>query len=143
MIASLYLSTTYKAQKHKSGVTNRVIYEIANTFRDSHAELQSRLGNPYITFNQTGLMLPSGFYGLAKDEAFSNYTNRTVTTDYDVRYLQQNFYIAHSGEPQSKMRIWKMEGRYIQGQRIGTRIYTTSLEPQSRVVMTNNGLFAI
>jgi len=120
-----------------------VISEIANAFRDGHAELQSRLGNPYITFNQTGLMLPSGFYGLAKDEAFSNYTNRTITTDYDVKFLQQNYFIAHSGEPQSRMRIWKMEGRYIQGQRIGTRIYTTSLEPQARVVLTNNGLFAI
>jgi len=120
-----------------------VIYEIANAFRDGHAELQSRLGNPFIAFNQTGMMLPSGFYGLAKDESFSNYTNRTITTDYDVRHLQQNYYVAHSGEPQNRMRIWKIEGRYIQGQRIGTRIYTTSLEPQAQLIMTSNGIFAM
>lgn len=120
-----------------------MIYEIANAFRDGHAELQSRLGNPFIAFNQTGLMLASGFYGLAKDDSFSNYTNRTITTDYNVGYLQKDYYIAHSGEPQNRMRIWKIEGRYIQGQRIGTRIYTTSLEPQAQLIMTSNGMFAM
>lgn len=125
------------------GVINGVVYEIANAFKNGHAELQSRLGNPFISFNQTGLMFPSGFVGLAKDEAFSNYTNRTITTDYDVSYLEQNYYIAHSGEPESRMRVWKIEGRYIQGQRIGTRIYTTSLPPQAQLVVAGGNLFAI
>jgi hypothetical protein len=120
-----------------------VKYEIADAFKDGHAELQSRLGNPFIAFDPTGLMLPSGFYGLAKDDSFSNYTNRTITTDYDVSFLQNDFSIAHSGEPESRMRVWKIEGRYIQGQRIGTRIYTTSLAAQAQLVMTSNGIFAI
>ncbi len=117
--------------------------EIANAFRDGHAELQRRLGNPFIAFDATGLMLPSGFYGLASEESFSNYTNRTITTDYDVAFLQNNYRIAHSGEPHNKMRIWKIEGRFIQGLRIGTRIYTTSLSQQAQLVLTSNGLFAI
>ena len=121
----------------------RMTYDSANAFKDSHAELQDRLGNPFVAFNTTGEMLPSGFVGLSKDEAFSNYTNRTITTNYDVSFLQNDYYIAHSGEPQNRMRIWKIEGRIIQGQKIGTKIYTTSLQPQAQLVMTSNGLFAV
>lgn len=121
----------------------RVLYEIANAFKDAHAELQDRLGNPFIAFNASGQMLLSGFYGLSKDEAFSNYTNRTITTNHDVSFLQTNYYVAHSGEPNSRMRIWKIEGRMFHGQRIGTKIYTTSLGVQTQLVMTSNGLFAV
>lgn len=125
------------------GVILIMLYDIAHTFKDAHAELQDRLGNPFIAFDTNGEMLPLGFVGLSKDEAFSNYTNRTITTNHEVSYLQKDYYIAHSGEPQNRMRIWKIEGRIIQGQKIGTKIYTTSLEPQAQLVMTSNGLFAV
>lgn len=117
--------------------------EYAKAFAASHAELQSRLGNPFIAYDQAGQPLPSGFWGLSQDENFSNYTNRTITTDHDVSHLQSNCYIAISGEPKNQMRIWKIEGRYVQGQRIGTVIHTTSLAPQAQILMTANGLFAI
>jgi hypothetical protein len=118
-------------------------YEIAEAFKNGHAELQKRLGSPFVAYNATGQILPSGFYGISKEESFSNYKNRTITTDYDVSYLQNNFSVAYSGEIATRMRIWRVEPRIINGQRIGTRIYTTSLGPQTQLVMTSNGLFAI
>jgi hypothetical protein len=117
--------------------------EIAEAMRMSHAELQKHLGNPYVAYNATGLMLPTRFYGLAKDENYSNYSNRRITTDANVSFLQKNYYVARSGEPESKMRVWRIESRMVQGQKIGTIIHTTSLEPQAQLLMTANGLFAI
>lgn len=118
-------------------------YDFAGVFRRSHAELQKQLGNPFVAFDTTSQMLPSGFYGLAKDETFSNYTNRTISTDYDVSFLQTNYYVAHSGEQEVRMRIWKLEGRYIQGERIGTKIYTTSLAAQAQLIVAGGNVFAI
>lgn len=117
--------------------------EIAEAMRMSHAELQRHLGNPYVAFDPMGQMLPTGFYGLAKDENYSNYSNRRITTDANVSFLQTNYYVARSGEPASKMRVWRIESRMVGGQKIGTIIHTTSLEPQAQLVLTNNGLFAI
>jgi hypothetical protein len=117
--------------------------EIAEAMKMSHAELQTHLGNPYVAYDATGLMLLTGFYGLAKDENYSNYSNRRITTDANVSFLQKNYYVARSGEPESKMRVWRIESRMVQGQKIGTIIHTTSLEPQAQLLMTANGLFAI
>lgn len=118
-------------------------YEIAEAFKNSHAELQRLMGNAYLAYDETGEPLPSGFRGLSKEEAFSNYVNRTITTDQSVGFLEPNYYIARSGEPENRLRIWRIEKRIIQGQQIGTIIYTTSLPAQSRVVMASNGLLAV
>ena len=118
-------------------------HEIADAFKESHSVLQRELGNPFIAYDQAGQLLPLGFNGISKDENFSNYTNRTITTDYDVSYLQTNYSVAISGEAENRMRIWKIEGKFIQAQRIATIIHTTSLEAEAQIMMTANGLFAI
>jgi hypothetical protein len=125
------------------GVINRVKNEIADAFRNAHSEIQSRLGNPFVAIDQTGATLPSGFVGLAKEQSFSNYVNRVITTDQDVSYIQENFYVAHSGEETSRLRVWRIAGKYAGGERIGTRVFTTSLEPEAQILLTSNGLFAV
>lgn len=115
---------------------------IADAFRNAQAELQLRLGNPFVAMDQNGGILPSGFIGLAKEQSFSNYVNRVITTDHDVSHIQENFYIAHSGEEESRLRVWRIAGKYAGGERIGTRLFTTSLEPEAQILMTSNGLFA-
>ncbi len=116
----------------------------AEYFAFAHKELVAHLGNPYVAYTDAGELLPSGFYGLTKDEGFSNYINRTIKTDYDVSFLNTNYYIAPSGEANAaKMRIWRIEPRIVQGTRIGTIIYTTSLKQQTQIVATADGLFAL
>ena len=115
---------------------------LADTFRSAHAELQERLGNPFVAITPNGATLPSGFIGLAKEQAFSNYVNRIITTDHDVSQIQENFFIAHSGDHASRLRVWRVAGKYAGGERIGTRLFTTSLEPETQILLTSNGLFA-
>jgi len=75
--------------------------------------------------------------------SFSNYITRTITTTYDIAFLRPNFFVANSGEKDSRLRIWKIEGKFIQGQKIATLIHTTSLTPEAAVVLTSNGILAI